>query len=65
MSKEKTFPIKIHVSERRAKEGQQILNSMICNYDRWKRGRESLNWKLGEHISNNVELIIDPSILND
>lgn len=62
----KTQPrIEVHVSESRAKEGQAILNTMICNLEKWEAGREELRWKFGEHISNNVTLVIDRSMLDD
>lgn len=61
----KTFPIEIHVSECRAREGQEVVNSMICNYEAWQKGKEELRWKLGEHISNNLKLVVDRSMLDD
>ena len=65
IKEQKNFPIEIHVSERRAKEGQLIIQSMICNYEKWKAGKELLRYRLGDHVSNNIKLVVDPSMLND
>ena len=62
---DKTFRIEIHVAQCRAKEGSEVIKSMICNFKEWEKGKECLKYKLGEHISNNLHLVIDPSMLND
>ena len=58
----KTFPIKIHVSPENEMPIKAILQTMIVNYDAWEEGREEVLYRLGDHLTSNIEIIIDPSL---
>lgn len=54
-----TFPIQIHVSHNYEREIKEIIKSMIINLKEFEEKNEPLKYKIGNHISNNINLVID------
>lgn len=58
----RTFKIEIHVRPEDATAMKIVLQSMIANYNQWEKGREPLKYRFGQHLSDNVILVVDDKL---
>lgn len=51
-------PFKILTTPEGEKAAKIIIQSAICNYDKWEKGEEDLRYKIGNSELSNLQIIV-------